>query len=250
MFDRDLEALGDARRPCESVFPSRVGKKTLERFLSRSATYNIDEVDRIAVPDRWNRAISPRVPRSVMPQSPECLFLLGPQMTALPTALIGEFIDAAVQNPVRAADLLTAHPELINARWLHDETVLHFLAIEGYSQAVQFLAEHGADVNAANEFGDSPLVDVVVLGRADIVDLLLRHGANPNARSETRDSVLHCAVQSGNDEIVALLLAAGADARYRNDLDESVLDVLPAYGDERERMLAALAKYGITPEPE
>jgi Ankyrin repeats (3 copies) len=191
-----------------------------------------------------------RESRSVMPQSPECLFLLGPQMTALPTALIGEFIDAAVQNPVRAADLLTAHPELINARWLHDETVLHFLAIEGYSQAVQFLAEHGADVNAANEFGDSPLVDVVVLGRADIVDLLLRHGANPNARSETRDSVLHCAVQSGNDEIVALLLAAGADARYRNDLDESVLDVLPAYGDERERMLAALAKYGITPEPE
>jgi hypothetical protein len=40
-------------------------------------------------------------------------------MSALPTELVGEFIDAAVRDHARAAELLTAHPDLINARWLH-----------------------------------------------------------------------------------------------------------------------------------
>jgi hypothetical protein len=40
---------------------------------------------------------------------------------------------------------------LINARWLHGETVLHFLAVEGFTEGVKFLAERGADVNAVNE---------------------------------------------------------------------------------------------------
>jgi ankyrin repeat protein len=165
----------------------------------------------------------------------------------LPTTLIGEFIDAAVRDHARAAGLLTAHPDLIDARWLHGETVLHFLAVEGFVEGVQFLAQHGADVNTVNEFGDSPLIDVVALGETDIADLLLRHGADPNARSATRDNALHSAVQSGNDRLVALLLAAGADTRYRTDLGESVFDAVPAAGAERERVLAMLAKHGVAP---
>ena len=70
------------------------------------------------------------------------------------------------------------HPDLINARWLHGETVLHFLAVEGFADAVSFLAEHGADVNAVNQFGDSPLLDVAALGHNDIAEVLLRRGAD------------------------------------------------------------------------
>jgi ankyrin repeat protein len=131
-------------------------------------------------------------------------------MTSLPTALIGEFIDAAVRDQERAAGLLAAHPDLINARWLHGETVLHFLAVEGFTEGVAFLAEHGADVNAVN--------------------------------------VLHSAVRSANDRLVALLLAAGADARYRTDLGESVFDAVPASGAERESIPRTLADYGVIPD--
>jgi uncharacterized protein len=71
------------------------------------------------------------------------------------------------------------------------ETVLHFLAVEGFTEGVTFLAEHGADVDAVNEFGDCSLIDVAVLGHSDIAAVLLRHGADPKASSETRDNVLH-----------------------------------------------------------
>jgi uncharacterized protein len=169
-------------------------------------------------------------------------------MTTLPTALIGEFIDASVRDHERAAGLLAEHPDLINARWLHGETVLHFVAVEGFPDSVRFLAERGADVNAVNEFGDSPLIDVAVLGHTDIADVLLRHGANPNARSETREPILHCAVERGNDHLVALLLAAGADAGYRTDLGGSVFDAVPPSGAERESILAVLAQHGVIPD--
>ena len=167
-------------------------------------------------------------------------------MTNLPTTLIGEFIDAAVRDHKRASQLLSAHPDLISARWIHGETALHFLAVEGFLDGVNFLAERGADVNAVNEFGDAPLIDVAVLGYTSIAVVLVRHGANPNARSVTRDNALHCAVRSGNEDMVALLLRAGADARYRTDLGESVFDAIPTSGAKRERLLTLFAQHGVT----
>ena len=97
-------------------------------------------------------------------------------MANLPKALVGEFIDAVVQDRERAARLLAAHPDLIEARWIHGETLLHFLAVEGFIDAVRFLAERGADVNAVNEFGDAPLIDIAALGIADAAGVLLCHG--------------------------------------------------------------------------
>ena len=53
---------------------------------------------------------------------------------------------------------------MLNVRWIHEETVLHFLANEGFTEGVRFLAARGADVNAVNELGDTALLDIPVLG--------------------------------------------------------------------------------------
>jgi ankyrin repeat protein len=93
-------------------------------------------------------------------------------MENLPHALVAEFVDAVVQAPKKAEALLAKHPDLLNARWLHNETLLHFLAIEGFADGVSFLASRGADVNAVNEFRDSALIDVAVLGNDEIAATL------------------------------------------------------------------------------
>jgi uncharacterized protein len=166
-------------------------------------------------------------------------------MESLSNALIGEFIVAVVEDPKKADALLAKHPDLLNARWIHDETVLHFLAIEGFNAGVSFMASRGADVDAVNEFGDSALVDVAGLGLDGIADILLRHGANPNATSPNRDSALHVAARSGNARLVELLLKAGADGHYRTDLGETVFDAVDEAVDQREAILTTLAEYGI-----
>lgn len=170
-------------------------------------------------------------------------------MESVSRALVGEFIDAVVQQPHKASDLLAKHPALLDARWIHNETVLHFLAVEGFADAVGFLAARGADVNAVNAFGDAALVDVAALGNDHVAEVLLRHGANPNATSPTCDNVLHVAARKGHVRLVELLLTAGADARYRTDLGETVFDAVEEAPDQREAILATLARHGILPDP-
>jgi ankyrin repeat protein len=173
-------------------------------------------------------------------------------MPRLPHELIREFITAVVQDAPRAALLLAQHPGLLNARWMHDETVLHFLAIEDFADGVRFLLAHGADVNTVNEFGDSPLVDVSGLSRNEIAKMLLTAGANPNGPSTPhRECPLHNAARKGHIGLVKLLLEAGADPRYVNSYKETIFDALDeAAPEDRQGILALLAERGIVAPPE
>jgi len=166
-------------------------------------------------------------------------------MADLPEALIGTFIDAAVRDPPAAEALLQSHPELLNARWIHDETVLHFLAVEGFGDAVRFLAERGADVNAVNEFGNSVLVEVVKLGYESIAATLLRHGANPDATSPIDENVLHLAVTKGHAGIVRMLFEAGVSWDYVTEDGDSLWDAV-AESLDPDDILAVLAEFGVT----
>jgi len=167
-------------------------------------------------------------------------------MARSPAELFDELVDAAAQDRLRAKELLAAHPDLIKSRGRFGETPLHFLAVEGFADAVRFLAEAGADVNAPNESGVPPLIDAAILGNDQVAEVLLTLGADPNAKSASFDNVLHAAARSGNARLVGLLLDAGADARYRTDLDETVFDALPADAAERASILKVLADHGVT----
>jgi ankyrin repeat protein len=164
------------------------------------------------------------------------------------TELVGDFIDAVVDDEARARDLLAASPELLNARWHLGETALHFLAVEGSVEGVRRLAEWGADVNLSNRLGDPPLLDCVVLRNEPLVELLLRYGANPNVASDTLGPVLHAAAASGHAGVVRRLLCAGADPRARSEWGDTVFDAARhAHPDDRPAVLAVLAELGITP---
>lgn len=166
----------------------------------------------------------------------------------MPASKIGGFIDAVFVDPKKAAEMLARDPTLRNARWIHQETALHFLAIEGNAAHVRLLCEWGFDPNAVNEFGDPPLIDVADLGRADVAEILLEFGADPNATSETSDNALHCAVHSGNELLVQMLLRAGARATYVTDIGETVWDALPESKDRRAAIESVLLTHGLTRE--
>jgi ankyrin repeat protein len=159
--------------------------------------------------------------------------------------IIGEFIHAVVQDQPKAQRLLKNYPALLDSRWIHNETVLHFIAVENYVDGVRFLAKAGADVDSTNEFGDTALIDVASLGNEKVAEVLLEHGANPNANSETNDNPLHCAVASGNARLVGLLLDYCAKHSYETDIGETVIDVLPQKEASRKAVLEEFAKRNI-----
>jgi ankyrin repeat protein len=145
-------------------------------------------------------------------------------MGELPHELIREFMVAVVEDRPKAELLLAEHPNLLNARWMHNETALHYLAIEDLGDAVNFLLAHGADVNTVNEFGDSPLVDVANLGNNEVAELLIAAGADPNGpKTALQGSPLHHAARKGNVALVLPLLDAGANPAVRHRLSRDPL---------------------------
>jgi ankyrin repeat protein len=158
------------------------------------------------------------------------------------TELIGDLIDAAVNDPAKAARFIQENPQLLRATYLHGGSALHFLAVEGFLEGVRVLADLGADVNQRNDFGDTPLIDVVVLGNIDMAKLLLQLGADPSAESIARDCALHCALELDHFEIAEALIVAGADVGYKTDLGETIQHALPEVGAERERILRLLER--------
>jgi ankyrin repeat protein len=102
----------------------------------------------------------------------------GAQDTAL-----GELFEAAgTGNAAGVAEILDAHPELINQRGVLD-------GHSGQRVALHFAVAH-----------------------PDVVRLLLERGADPNIRDEGDDAMpLHFAAERGDLEVVTLLVEHGAD---------------------------------------
>jgi ankyrin repeat protein len=161
--------------------------------------------------------------------------------------IVGDFIDAAVQDASKASGMLRQYPELRDARWIHNETALHFLAVEGSADAVRVLGQLGLDPNARNEFGDTALVDVAQLGNDEVARALLEIGANPDAISVTRDNVLHAGISSGNARLVDLLLSAGANPYYRTELGETIFNAPLRDETTGAAIRKALEQHGLDP---
>lgn len=166
-------------------------------------------------------------------------------MNGIDKQLISEFIDASVNDQRKAESIFKKNPKLCESRWINGETILHFLAVEGYVDAVRFLCRLGFDVNATNKFDDSPLIDIAALGNLEMAKLLIDEGADTNALSPTKDNVLHCAVQSGNSELVDLLLRKGAKADYVTDIGETIFDAIIDDPKQRQSILRIFDKHGI-----
>lgn len=128
----------------------------------------------------------------------------------LPRDTIAEFIDCVVERPAEAEAMFQRFPDLLDARWIHQESILHFLAVEGFHSAVSRLAQLGWDLNTTNEFGDTALIDVALIGDTKMAELLLRTGADPNFRSPTYGTALECAIEADNGPMIDLLRSSGA----------------------------------------
>jgi len=79
------------------------------------------------------------------------------------------------------ADEIDSHPELVNARGIHDLPALYFAAIGGHVETAEKLIHAGADVNAPAQAA-APIHGAVMGGNAGMVRLLLDRGADPSLK--------------------------------------------------------------------
>jgi ankyrin repeat protein len=91
----------------------------------------------------------------------------------------GKIFKAAVEADCAIVEaLLQASPELIKARNLGGDTLLHAaMHFMGHKEIVDLLLAKGADINAQNKEGKTPLQKAWESGNYELVDILLAHGA-------------------------------------------------------------------------
>lgn len=161
-----------------------------------------------------------------------------------PREIVGQFIDAAVDDHASAERLLADYPGLRTATWLGDECVLNFLVIERFLAGVDFCLKHGFDPNFRDDhLGTTPLHYACLLNYLEIAEVLLIAGADLSAECGASGSPLASAVQTGNAALADLLLTHGADPNYQSIFGVSVFDAWPAGGEAE--LAAVLEKHQI-----
>ena len=112
--------------------------------------------------------------------------------------------------------LLKENPDLFFAKDTNSFTPLHWAAMSGHGDLVEFLLANKADVNARDNIGRSALHFAAQNGWADVVELLLTNKADINAKdSPSGIAPLHLAAFFGHTNVVKSLLANGADFNIR-----------------------------------
>lgn len=112
-----------------------------------------------------------------------------------------ETIKAALKND---SILVTAVDE-------SERTLIHWAALGGHNELVQFLLESGSPVNPTDDNDMTPLLLASSAGRFEIVRMLVSRGADVNAQSQQGHSPLQYAASKGWKEIAQLLIENGAN---------------------------------------
>jgi len=183
---------------------------------------------------------------------------------------LSEITDVIRRNDLPKLKQLVQSREAANVSNGLAATPLHYAAIYGSQESIEFLlkaganpnardqsgatplvyaawsyertrllVEHNADVNAATKHGITPvLVAAGVHGNVRTVRYLLDKGADVNARTEDNEDPLLRAASFGDPDTLQLLLERGADVKRADKAGFTALLGAPAFPDAvRIRML-------------
>ena len=140
-------------------------------------------------------------------------------------------VDGAIRSNdlVRLREMVQSH-EAANVVNGLGSTPLHYAAIYGSVEALEFLLHKGADPNARNQSGAAPLI--FAAWNFERTRLLVEHGAAVDAATNQGITpLLVAAAAHGNVATVRYLLDKGADPRAKTADDEDVLTRAAFSGD-------------------
>jgi len=109
-----------------------------------------------------------------------CLLFLMLTTLLCHSAYCGEIHDAAGNGDLaKVKALLQANPDLVSSKDDDGLTPLHWAAMRGHKDIVEWLVAHNADINAKNKYGATPLKLAELSGHDDVEKLL--HGTKSTA---------------------------------------------------------------------
>jgi ankyrin repeat protein len=110
------------------------------------------------------------------------------------------------KDPAAFSSRFARAKHIHESRGIHEETLLHYCAIEGLTEAVRTLLAIGFNPNVRSKFGSTPLMDAALNGHETVVKLLLEARADQEVRDSIGYTVLEKLSLLGGRERIAQVI--------------------------------------------
>ena len=135
------------------------------------------------------------------------------------------WIQAAKENDLHIANLLTVAGADINEKDMYGQTALMYAVSQDLQKGVQLLLKAGADVNLKNARDETVLMRAAFKNLPDMLSLLIQNGANINDKDISDWTALMYASKRGSKQCIDILLRAGADVNAKNKKGETAAQI-------------------------
>ena len=116
---------------------------------------------------------------------------------------------------------------LVNFQELeYNNSILHFVAYNDVSDAVEMLLSYGANPNIRNINEETPIHWATSMGSLKSLSILVKGGGNINIQDASGGTALHTAAILGNPEAVPFLLNNGCDDTILDADGHTALDIV------------------------
>jgi len=139
---------------------------------------------------------------------------LGAVQKKMEAAILKNFLEHfANVFHINVSELLNRNFILLDVRYTHNQSPLHWAANYGDVNLVESLIKAGSNPNLEDDMSNTPLFHAVWRGNGEVVKALLARGADVNAvNGPVRSTALHAAIEDKHKnaaEIVRSLLEGG-----------------------------------------
>ncbi|UCH66470.1 MAG: ankyrin repeat domain-containing protein [Ignavibacterium sp.] len=137
----------------------------------------------------------------------------GPKVSDADEALQKQFGELAAMNGLEELKvMLQKNPSLVHANinGKNQERPLHWAALSGNVDVVNFLLDNGAEINAVDAQQMTPLHWAAWQGQLEVTKVLVTRGAEINEISRSSQTPLDRAINDGKPEVEKYLESIGA----------------------------------------
>ncbi|EAY08459.1 ankyrin repeat protein, putative [Trichomonas vaginalis G3] len=143
---------------------------------------------------------------------------------------------------IKTAEFFITHGVNVNAKDIHGMTALHYAVNYNNLESAKILISHGAYVDVKNNYGETPILIAMRRDNLYLQEFLFSKGADLNLTNDRENTYLHWAVQIRNVNAAKFLISHGVDVNAKNLFGKTPLQM--AFDHHSKEMYEFLISHG------